>query len=180
MRIESTSSTIAKIQARLQAVVGPEAHIVAQIIEAELIVGAVDDGTSVSRALVDRTRRRQIDSDIEPQKPIHRAHPFGVAAGEIIVDRHNVRFAAQRLQTGGQSRHQGFAFSRFHFGDASRKQRHAAQNLLVEMAHAERARRRLAADRERFGQQRIQRFAVVVARAQIAGFGRDLGVGQIG
>ena len=107
-----------EIQARLQAVVGPEAHIVAQIIEAELIVGAVDDGTSVSRALVDRTRRRQIDSDIEPQKSIHRAHPFGVAAGEIIVDRHNVRFAAQGLQTGGQSRHQGFAFSRFHFGDA--------------------------------------------------------------
>ncbi len=62
-------------------------HVVAQVVEAELVVGAVGDVAGVLRALV-----RGVDSpgddetDAEAEPAVDLAHPLGVAGGEVVVD----------------------------------------------------------------------------------------------
>ncbi len=71
---------------------------------------------------------------------IDAAHPFGVAACEVIVDRDDVNApAGQRVQIDRERRDERLSFASFHFGDAAPMQHHTAQELHVVMALAERA-----------------------------------------
>ena len=58
MRMESTSSTMAVVVAALDAVLDVELHVVAQVVEAELVVGAVGDVGGVGVAALRRRRGR--------------------------------------------------------------------------------------------------------------------------
>ncbi len=65
------------------------------------------------------------------------AHPFGVARGEVIVDRNDMNAAAgEAVEIGRQGRDERFTFTRSHLGDAALVQGDAADHLHVEMAHA--------------------------------------------
>ena len=50
IRMESTSSTMREVVAALDAIFQAELHVVAQIVEAELVVGAVGDVAGVAGA----------------------------------------------------------------------------------------------------------------------------------
>ena len=63
--------------------------VVAQIIEAELGVRAVGDVAIVLLAADARRLVVQNAADGQAEKFVNRAHPFGVARGEVIVDRHD-------------------------------------------------------------------------------------------
>ena len=67
--------------------------------------------------------------------------------------------AGQRVQVGRQRRHQRLALAGAHLGDLAVVQHHAADQLHVEMAHAERALARFAHHREGFRQQLVERLA---------------------
>jgi hypothetical protein len=68
------------------------------------------------------------------------AHPFGVALGEVVVDGDDVdALAGERVEIDRQRRDQRLAFAGAHFGDRAVVQHHAADQLHVEMAHAEHA-----------------------------------------
>ena len=63
-------------------------HVVAQVVEAELVVRAVRDVAVVLRALL--VGRRVVgddDADREPEEAVQPAHPLRVAAGEVVVRR---------------------------------------------------------------------------------------------
>ena len=99
-------------------------------------------------------------ADGEPQRHVERAHPFHVAAGEVVVDRDDVdALAFQGVEIGRQRGHQGLAFAGDHFGDVAAVQHDAAHQLHVEVAHAQYPPPRLAADGEGLDQQVVERLA---------------------
>ena len=67
--------------------------------------------------------------------------------------------AGEGVEVAGQRRHQRFAFARFHLGDVAIVERHAADELHVEVAHAERTYRCFADCCKCFGQNRIEALA---------------------
>jgi len=106
----------------------------------------------------------------EPERLVHGPHPLRVALGQIIVDGDDVDAApGQRVEIGGERRHQRLAFARRHLGDLALVQHHAADELDVEVTHAERAPGRLPADGERRGEDVVDVGAVLETLAELRG-----------
>ena len=115
--------------------------------------------------------------DADPERLVDRRHPLGVAAGQVVVDGDHVDgIAGERVEEDGERRGQGLALAGLHLGDRAGVEHHAADQLDVEVALAERAARGLADQRERLGQQVVERLAVAGALAQLVGLGAELGV----
>ncbi len=113
-------------------------HIVAQIVEAELVIGAVGDVAGIGGAPLVVVETVDDDADREAEKFVNLSHPFGVAAGEVIVDGDDMHaLAGERVQINGERRDQRLAFAGLHLGDRAFVQHHAAEQLHVEMALAE-------------------------------------------
>ena len=130
--------------AALDALVDVVREVVAQVVEAELRVGAVGDVALVlgaptsGRILLDH-------ADGHAERLVDRPHPLGVAAGEVVVHRDQVdALAGQRVQVDRQRRDERLALTRAHLGDRALVQHRPAEQLHVEVAHPERALRRLA------------------------------------
>jgi hypothetical protein len=68
MRIESTSSTIAKLGSRCMRSSRLNDHVVAQIVEAEFVVGAIGDVGCVGFALALRILPGEDHADVMPRK----------------------------------------------------------------------------------------------------------------
>ena len=101
------------------------------------------------------------DADGQAEELVDLAHPFGVALGEIVVDGDDVDAAAgERIEIDRQRRDQRLAFAGLHLGDPAFVQHHAADQLHVEMALAERALGRLAHGGESRHQDVVERLAV--------------------
>ena len=70
IRIESTSSTMAKRTAALDQVLGEHGHVVAQVVEAELVVGAVGDVGVVGRPALLRLHGGQDHPDLQAEEAV--------------------------------------------------------------------------------------------------------------
>ena len=136
-------------------------HVVAQVVKAELVVGAVGDigvvgipaGVAI-HALHDQTNG-------QPQPAVELAHPLAVALGQIVVDGNDVHpFAGQGVQVGGQGSHKGLALTGLHLGNIAAVQGNAAGHLHGEMLHAQHTPCGFAADGKGIRQNVIQRFAL--------------------
>ena len=156
-----------------------ELHVVAQVVEAELVVRAVGDVRPV-RDLPFRVVQLVLDdADRHAEEPVDPAHPLRVAAGEVVVDGDDVdALAGERIQVRRQRRDERLALARLHFGDAPGVQNHAADELHVEVPHVQRPAAGLAHDGKRLGQQVVERFAPARALAQLRRASAQLGVGQ--
>src|SRR5215207_6098577 len=152
-------------------------HVVAQVVEAELGVRAVGDVGLIGGDLVGRRLHVLQHADGEAEAGVDRRHPLGVAAGEVVVDGDDVdALAGQRVERDGERRRERLALAGLHLGDRAAVQHHAADHLDVEVAHPHRAAGGLAHDRERLGEQVVQRFAVARALAEGVGLGAHLAV----
>ena len=172
------------VQPALHAAVELLRHVVAQVVEAELVVGRVGDVGRVRLAararaqvlqawirvrLVDVVRVvdvREIlpgdDADRQPEEVIERRVPAGVAPGQVVVDGHQVRAAPfERVEVERQGRDERLAFAGLHLGDRALVEHDAADQLDVEVAHAEGPLRSLADHRERLGQQIVEGLAAL-------------------
>ena len=139
----------------------PVLHVVAQIVEAELVVGAVGDVAVVGLLALLVVEPVHDDADGEAEEAVDLAHPFGVALGEVVVDGDDVHAAAgERVEIDRQRRDQRLAFAGLHLGDLAFVQDHAADQLHVEMALAERALGGLAHGGEGRHQNVVERGAV--------------------
>ena len=145
----------------LDHVLQPVLHVVAQIVEAELVVGAVGDVAVVCLLALLVVEAVHDDADREPEEVVDLAHPFGVALGQIVVDGDDVHAAAgERIEIDRKRRDQRLAFAGLHLGDLAFVQDHAADQLNVEMALAERALGGLAHGGECRHQEIVERRAV--------------------
>ena len=111
---------------------GAVGHVVAQVVEAELAVGPVGDVLAVLLAALVRFHAALDAAHAEPEVLVEHTHPMGVAAGEVVVDRHHVHaLAGERVEVGGQGRDKGLAFASGHLRDAALVHRDAADELDV-------------------------------------------------
>ena len=100
------------------------------------------------------------DADAHAEEAVDLAHPFGVAAGEIVVDGDDVdALAGERVEIDRERRDQRLAFAGAHLGDRALVQHHAADQLHVEMALLERALGGLAHGGEGRGEQIVEGLA---------------------
>jgi hypothetical protein len=108
-------------------------HVVAQVVEAELVVGPVGDVRLVRRAPLGRGRLGVVETrDREAEVAEDVAHPLGVAAGQVVVDRDQVGTAAgERVEVERERSHQRLALARRHLGDPPLVQDHGADKLYV-------------------------------------------------
>ncbi len=163
------------MQLALRLIILARLHVVAEIIEAELVIGAVSDVAGVDLLPFGGIHFRLDRSHGHSQTAKERAHPFGVAAGQVVVDRHHVHpVAIQGVQIRGQSGDQRLSFPGHHLGDISAVQDHAAHQLNVKVAHVEIAAARLPRSGERFGQEVLERLARVPTLAQLDRLGPQL------
>ena len=154
-------------------------HVVAQVVKAKLVVGAVGDVSVIGGLLFVALHAVNDQTHRQAQELIDLAHPFGVTLGQIVVDRDDVHaLTAQCIQVGGQGGHQRLAFAGLHFGNAALMQDNAADQLNPVGAHAQNTPCGLAAGGEGFGQNIVQRFTVLQTLLQLGGLGLELGVGQ--
>ncbi len=135
-------------------------HVVAQVIEAELVVGAVCNVGGVGCAALLGRQIVDDEADGQTQETVDLAHPLRVALGQIVVDRDDVHaIAGQCVEVGREDGDERLAFAGLHFGDAALVQHDAAHDLHPVRTHAEHAVGCLAADGERLRQQIVERFA---------------------
>ena len=155
-------------------------EVVAQVVEAELGVGAVGDVGRVGGALARRSRARRTGGSPtrDAQQVVDRLHPQRVAAGQVVVDRDEVDALAldgvavgvarrERVEARRQRGGERLALAGLHLGDRAVVQHHAADQLDVEVALAERALGGLAREREGLEQEVVERLAAR-ARARAA------------
>ena len=140
MSTESTSSTIAYVCGRCTRWSSDDHHVVAQVVEAELVVRAVRDVREVRGAALGRSRLRVVEArDREAEIVVEVPHPLRVAAGEVRVHRDEMRaLAGQRVQIERQRRDERLAFARRHLGDLAEVQLDAAHELHVVVHHVPR------------------------------------------
>ena len=161
----------------LDRVLQRDRHVVAEVVEAELGVGPVDDVAGVLRVARARVVAGLDHSDGDAEGVVERLHPLGVAAGQVVVHRHQVDgVAGEAVEEDREGRRQRLALAGAHLGDRPVVEHHAADQLDVEVALAERAPAGLAAERERLGEQVVERLAVTRPLAQGIGVLADLGV----
>ena len=167
IRIEFDFVDDGEVVAALHHLRGRVFHVVAEIIEAELVVGAVGHVGGVLLAALRVAQLVEDAADAEPQELVDGAHPGGVATRQIVVDGDDMHaFAGERIEIDGERGDQSLAFAGLHLGDAALVQHHAADHLHVEMALADGALGALAHGGERLGDQIIEIGAVAQALAE--------------
>ena len=178
-------------------------HVVAEVVEPELVVRAVGDvgrvglaarhGTEVDQALVGGRiagleHERFVVGDhpeADPEEVEDRAHPLRVAPGEVVVRSDDVDAAAgQRVEGGGERRDEGLALARLHLRDLPLVEDHAAHQLDVEVAHPEGPLHRLAGHGEDVRQDLVEGCLELRLLPLVAGLGQlapalELGVGEL-
>ena len=157
-------------QRALHPILKPEGEIVAQVVETELVVGAVGDVAGIGRALLGRILGIADHAYCQAEEAIDRAHPIRIALREILIHGDDVdALAGQRVEVGGQGRHQRLALARAHLGDAALMQCDAADQLDVEVAQAQGTARGLAHHGEGFGQEPVERSTLLEPGAKFHG-----------
>ena len=138
-----------EVELALHVLLERELHVVAQVVEAELVVRAVGDVGLVgllAGAVVDAVHDH---ADLEAEEVVQSAHPLGVAARQVVVDGDDVHaLAAQSVQVDRQGGDQRLALAGLHLGDVAPVEHDAADELHVEVPHAEGALGRLPAGGE--------------------------------
>ncbi len=155
-------------------------HVVAQVVEAVLVVGAVGDVGAVRLLLLERVHLRHDHADAQSQEAMDAPHPLGVALGQVVVYGDHVHaLAVERVQVRRQGGDECLAFAGAHLRDLAVVQRDAAHELHVEVAHAQHPPRGFAHHGERLGQHRIQGGAGGDLLLERRGLCGELGIGEL-
>ena len=109
-------------------------HVVAQIVEAEFVVGGVGHVAGIGGPAFLVGQAVDDDARGQSQEAVDLAHPGGVAAGEVVVHGHHMyALAGECIEIDRERCDESFAFTGLHLGDHAFVQHHAANQLNVEM-----------------------------------------------
>ena len=121
----------------LHEVLRADGHVVAQVVEAELVVRSEGDVREVSLAalvgiglvLVDTVHREAV-------KHVERSHPFGVTLREVIVDGdHMHAFAGEGIEKDGERGDKCLTLASGHLGNLALMEHDATKELHVVVDH---------------------------------------------
>ena len=165
--------------APLHHVAFPDDHVVAQVVEAHFVVGAVGHIAGVGLSALGVVHVMNDDAHAHAHEAEDVAHPLALKFGQIIVDGDDVdAFAGQGVQVGGQGGGVGLALAGLHFGDAALMQTDAAHDLYGEQALAVHPPDRFPEGREGVGQNIVHGFAFVQPFFQNGGLPLQLLIGK--
>ncbi len=154
-------------------------HIVPQIVEAELVVGAVGDVGLVLLAAHSRWHLRVDHTDREPQKAVYPAHVLRVPLRQVVVDGDNVHtLAGQRVQVGRKRGDKSLALTGLHLSDVAQVQGRTTHDLDVEVPLPQGPPGRFTHGRECFGEKLVEGFSVVDPLPELVGHRAQLAVGE--
>ena len=142
-------------------------HVVAQVVEAYLVIGAVGYVAGVGGAALILRKPVHYNAAGKAHKAVDLSHKFPLVRGEVIVygdDMHAV--ARKGVQICGKGRGKRFSIARLHFGDAPLVKHHAAEQLYSEGVLTQNPAARLAEGGVRLGQNIVERLAVRQTRFQ--------------
>ena len=182
MRIEFDLVHDAEVVPALHAVLQANGHVVAQVVEAELGVGAVGDVGGVGRPPLGLGHHRADHADADPQRVVDGLHPFGVAARQVVVDRDQVdAVPGERVEVDGRHGGEGLPLAGLHLGDLAGVERHGSDELDVEQPQTELAAAHLADHREGLLEEVVERLGLVAlqARLELVGLRAELRVGEL-
>ena len=149
-----------------------EGHVVPQIIEAHLIVGAVGDVRGVGSPALVAVQAVDDEPHAQPHETVDLAHPLAVALGQVVVHGDDVHaLAGQCVQIGREHGHQGLALAGLHLSDAPLVEHHAADELHPEGPHAQHPLTGLPHGGKGLRQQALQILAAGVAGLELVGLG---------
>ena len=152
-----------------------ELHVVAEVVESELVVRAVGDIRRIGLLPLGVVQLVLDDADRHAQEAVDPAHPLRVAAGQVVVRRDDVdAFAFERVQIRGEGRDQRLAFAGLHLGDRAAVEHRAAHQLDVEVPHVQHAASGLADHGERLRLQVGERLAFGQPLAEFGRLGAKL------
>ena len=164
-----------EVVAALDHLVGRIDQIVAQIVEAELVVGAIGDVAAIGALTIALAQAVDDNADGHAQEPIDLTHPLAVALGQIVIDGDDVHaLTAQRVEIGGGDSNQGLAFTGAHLRDAALVQDHAADQLYIILALAEGPLGGFPHHGKGFVEQIVERFALFDPRFELSGLATKL------
>ncbi len=155
--------------AALRLLVLRQGHVVAEVVEPELVVRAVGDVGLVRGPLrLGVVDLGNDDADLHPEEAVDLPHPVGVAPGEVVVHGHEVAaVAGQRVQVEGQRRDERLALAGLHLGDPAEVECGATHDLDIEVALAERALGRLPHRSERLGEHVVEHLDALFLRVAL-------------
>ena len=164
----------------LNTLLGTGDHVVAQVIEAELGVGAVGDVGLIGRAL--KLERHVVlqQTDGHAQILVDAAHPLGVALSQIVVNGNDVHtLAGDGVEVAGQRGDERLALAGLHLGNVALVKRHGTDELHVEVAHAHGALGSFTHGGKSLGKHIVERLTVGVTRAELFGLAAELLLGHL-
>ena len=154
-------------------------HVVAQVVEAQFIVGRIGDVAVVGLSTLELRQVGDNRADGQAKEAVDLPHPFRVAPGKVVVHRDDMdALALQRVEIDRQRRHQRRALAGAHFRDLAAVEHDAADHLHVEVAHPHAPPARLAHRGEGFGQQVVERCASRQPLPELHRLGGKLVVGH--
>ncbi len=154
--------------AALHHVLAVDDHVVAQVVKAHLVVGAVGDVAAIRLPPFLAGEVVHNDAHRHSHEAEQFTHVLALELGQVIIDRDNVHtLTAQRIEVGRQASRQGLAFTGFHLCDATLVQHNAADELHIEWPHAQCAAGGLPHGGKGLGQQIIQRLAILMTLAEL-------------
>src|SRR6185503_3852775 len=110
-------------------------HVVAQIVEAEFVIGAVGNVCGVGCLTLEVVHVVLDTTDFETEETMNLAHPLRVARSQVVVDGNHVDTAAasERVEISRESSDERLAFAGAHLRDFPLVQGNAADELHVEV-----------------------------------------------
>ena len=114
-------------------------HVVAQVVEAELVVRAVGHVRGVGLSALIVVQAMHDDADGHAEELVDLTHPLGVAAGKVVVHRDDVdALSGESVQINGGRGDERLALAGAHFGDRAFVQHQPAHELDIEVTLLER------------------------------------------
>ena len=166
-------------QVALDGVPVVDGHVVTEVVEADLVVGAVGDVGVISGLALCLGQAVDDQTDGQTQEPVDLAHPLGVTLCQVVVDGDDVdAFAGEGVEVGGQGGHQGLTFTGLHFGDTALMEDDAADELDAIGTEAQDTICRFPTGGEGFGEDVVQGGAGGQACLELVGLGAELFVGE--
>ena len=118
----------------------PCGHVVPQVVEPKLVVGAERHVTLIrltTRLAVGLVLVDAIDG--QSMEFVEGTHPLGVATGEVVVDGHHMNATSREgVEEDGQRGHKGFSFPRLHLRRLAAVEGDASNQLHVVVNHVPR------------------------------------------
>ena len=155
-------------------------HVVAEIVESELVIGPIRNIAIVGLFAGCIVHVIQNAADGQAQETVDLSHPLSVTVCQVIVDRDDVdALALQSVQIRRQQSDLRLAFTGLHLGDTPLMQDYTADQLHVEMLGMQDPVRGLPHDRVSFRQKVVERLSAGKPLPELIGLGAKLRVGKL-